>query len=262
MNKSLTGLRCFWDRLGYPLWGLAGLALSKCPRGHRSSNRKFIDATSSILIDSMPVATPATPNGIQTIWKRKSPGSDPKAAQKRRKVDQDLDIQGEILGLEEKILASRSNYNSIQTLLEHIRKSPVSDDNEDVIAAVALCRVFCRLMVAGTLTKLQRSSDTEVTIVQWLRGRLKEYENELLRMLCDENASKSSTALTLLMRLVKEEALHLNKSEEVIWRDGLFQKVIKTLVEQHVASQTRHEYAGKWFEEYADIRYYTFACLA
>lgn len=106
-------------------------------------------------INRMPAPTPGTTNGVET-FKKRSAGVNPKTTQKRRRVDRnsahdsasELGIQDEILGLEEKILESQSNYNSIQTLLNFLRVSSVPDDNRDVLAAVALCRVFCRLMVA------------------------------------------------------------------------------------------------------------------
>ena len=172
------------------------------------------------------------------------------------------DPQEEVLGLEQKILESRTNYNSIHTLLDHIRVGGSSEE-KDMLAAVALCRVFCRLMAAGNLDKPQDKASNEATIVQWLRERLQDYENRLLRLLKDEDAGRQSTALTLLMRLVKEEeATHLNKSEEAIWRDGLFEKLLRTLVEDGIAEDTRAEFVEKYVEEYDDVRYYTFARLA
>ena len=171
------------------------------------------------------------------------------------------DPQEEVLGLEQKILGSRTNYNSIHTLLDHIRVGG-SAEEKAMLAAVALCRVFCRLMAAGNLNKPQDKASNEATIVQWLRERLQDYENGLLKVLKDEDAGRQSTALTLLMRLVKEEATHLNKSEEAIWRDGLFEKLLRTLVEDGMAEDTRAEFVEKYVEEYDDVRYYTFARLA
>ena len=64
------------------------------------------------------------------------------------------------------------------------------------------------------------------------------------------------------MRLIKEEATHLNKSEKAIWRHGLFEKLLRTLVEDGVAEDTRVEFVEKYVEEYDEVRYYTFARLA
>jgi len=209
---------------------------------------------------------PTPINGSETARKRRSRGEHSEGTKKRRMVAQDsspgLNIEDEILALEGKILESRSNYNSIQTLLEYVRAPCIGVDSNDVLAAVALCRVFCRLMAAGNLTKSQRNSDNEVIIVQWLRERLKEYENDLLRMLFVGDVARHSTALTLLMRLVIDEASHLNKSEEGIWRDGLFPKIVLTMVENNVASQITLEFVGKYLKKHADIRYHTFASLA
>ena len=165
------------------------------------------------------------------------------------------------LQLEETILQSRSNYNSIQTLLEVLQENDGAK-NEDTIAAVALCRVFSRLMAGGTLRKPRECSSSEATIAQWLREKLRDYEQALLRMLKNENTGKQSIALTIAVQLVKEKASHLNQSEDAVWQDGLFRQLVQTLIEEEVAETIRAEFVEKYVEQYDDVRYYTFACLA
>ena len=165
------------------------------------------------------------------------------------------------LQLEENILQSRSNYNSIHTLLEFLQEGDGAK-NEDTIAAVALCRVFSRLLGGGTLRKPQEKSSSEAMIAQWLREKLRDYEQALLRMLKNENTSKQSIALTVVVQLVKEKASHLYQSEDAIWQNGLFGQLVQTLIEEEVAEETKAEFVAKYVERYDDVRYYTFACLA
>ena len=172
-----------------------------------------------------------------------------------------VDFQDEALQLEEKILESRTNYNSIHTLLEYLQRED-GVEQERVIAAVALCRVFCRLMARGSLGKLQEGSGNEVTIMQWLRERLHDYEQELLRVLRSQEFGAQSTALTVLMRLVKEKASHLNQSVDTSWQDGLFGQLVRTFIEDEIAEETRTEFVDKYVAKYEDVRFYTFACLA
>ena len=134
-------------------------------------------------------------------------------------------------------------------------------EDEDVVAAVALFRVFCRLMAGGKLNKLTESPANEATIVQWLRERLHDFETGLLRMLGNENIGKQSTALTVIMRLVKEKVPHLNQSEDAVWQKGLFGQLVQTLIEKDVAEETRAEFVEKYVQKFDDVRYYTFACL-
>ena len=208
---------------------------------------------------------PGLMNGLEPEKKRKRK-DDPLASSKRKRVvaqdaSQELSAQDELLGLEEQILESRTNYNSIQTLINCMRTED-SANGKDVLAAIALCRVFCRLIVAGNLSKPSDKSSNEATIVQWLRERLQDYENELLSLLKDEDVGRQSTALTLLMRLIKEESAYLYKSEEAIWRDGLFGRILGTLVDYDVAEDTKREFVEKYMEEYDDVRYYALALLA
>ncbi len=170
------------------------------------------------------------------------------------------DYQSEILLLESKILESRKNYNGISTLLEYLR-GEYAGLEQDVVAPVALCRIFCKLMATGSLSKTNNSSDNESTIVQWLKERLQDYRSALLTWLGLQDPVKQITAITLLMRVMKEEAKHLHVSEHATWSSG-FQDMISSLVEIDAASGARVEFIEKYVEEFDDIRYYTFARLA
>ncbi len=172
-----------------------------------------------------------------------------------------VNFQDQALQLEEEILESRTQFNSIHTLLQFLH-SKDGVEEEKIIAAVTLCRVFCKLMAGGNLNKLRQSSRDEATITQWLRERLQDYEQELLRMLRNKNIGTQSTALTVVMRLLKEKASHMNLSEGAVWQNGLFGELIQTLVKEAVAEEIRVEFVETYVEEYDDVRYYTFGRLA
>lgn len=174
---------------------------------------------------------------------------------------EEVDFQDQALQLEDKILQSRTNYNSIHTLLAYVQQNDGAE-TERIIAAVALCRVFCRLMARGSFSKLRENSGNEVTIMQWLRERLHDYEQGLLRMLRTKNIGTQSTTLTVLMRLVKEKASHSNQSEDAFWQGGLFGQLVQTLIEEEVTAETRTAFVQKYVEEYEDVWFHTFACLA
>lgn len=207
----------------------------------------------------------ATARGLQHGRKRKREDGLSRASKKSRTAVVDsphkVDFQDQALQLEEEIFESRKNYNKIHTLLKHL-KGTDGVDGDDVVAAVALCRVFCRLMAAGNLGKLRESYGNDVTIVQWLKERLQDYEQGLLQMLGNEDNNKQSIALNIIVRLVKEKALHMNQSEDAFWQKGLFRKLVQTLIKGEVAAETITEFVEKYVERYGDVRYYTFACLA
>ena len=208
---------------------------------------------------------PELTNGLDTAKKRKRKDV-PSESSKRKRVaskesSEKYDLQDDILSLEEKILESRNNYNSIHTLLDYLQSSDHGSE-KGVLAAVALCRVFCRLMAGGSLNRHREKAGNENTIAQWLGERLQDYENRLLNMLKELDIGRQSTALTLLMRLVKEKAAHLNNIKESVWRDGIFGKLVYTLVEDQVVEEIRADVVEKYVEKYDDVRYYTFALLA
>ena len=203
---------------------------------------------------------------VQDPAKKRKSKDPPSVSSKRKRVaskesSEESDLQDDVLRLEEKILESRNNYNSIHALLDYLRSSDHGSE-KNVLAAVALCRVFCRLMASGSLSKHKEKAGNENTIAQWLGERLQDYENELLKMLKEPDVERQNTALTLLMRLVKEQAAHLNNPKESIWRDGIFGKLVHKLLEDGVVEGTRTEFVKKYVEKYDDVRYYTFALLA
>ena len=171
------------------------------------------------------------------------------------------DIHSEVLLLENGILESRKNYNSIASLLVYMRPQD-SLDGRDAVAAVALYRVFYRLMIVGSLLKNEDISTAENTIVQWLRERLQEYEEALLCLLQSADPTKQTMALALLMRLVKEKAAHLDSSEDVVWRRGIFPRIVQELVASTYGAPALDEFIEKYVTEYDDVRYYTFAFIA
>ena len=171
------------------------------------------------------------------------------------------DIHSEILLLENGILDSRKNYNNIAMLLRHMRDQSTFD-TRDIVAAIALYRVFCRLIVLGNLTKKGDASAAETTVVQWLRERLREYEEALLRHLQSADSRKQKTALVLLMRLVREKATQVGLSEDAVWCNGLFQSLVQELVTSTYSAPAIDEFIGKYVTEYDDVRYNAFACVA
>ena len=205
-------------------------------------------------------------NGNGVTNKRKSaPEGTVNGTLKRRAIEQhktsDDDRQAQILLLETQILESRRHYNNIATLIATLNETDHRRDR-DVAAAVALCRVFSRLAVAGNLSKTKNAAENEAIIVDWLKERYKEYTEALSGMLRHGNTGRQNTALTLLLRLIKVDAAYVNPGEERIWRTGLFSKLIQALVEADGSQEIREEFLEKYVEKYADIRYYTFVNIA
>ena len=169
----------------------------------------------------------------------------------------------EILLLESQILESRRHYNSILTLLCYVKEQDSQDatDQNRVMAAVALCRVFCRLKASGKMSKSREISNDETVIVQWLEERFQEYQRALLSMLALQNPSVSTTALTLLMQLIMEEGMQLDVNQESIWCGSVFLNTLQTLVEVKFIDDARAAFVEKYFVKYDDIRYHTLTRL-
>lgn len=168
----------------------------------------------------------------------------------------------EILLLEKQILESRDNYNnivSIQRAIYNVETKP----KHATIAAVALCRVFCRLIATEQFVKRKQDTDADSQVLQWLKERLQEYIQSLIRWIGSANATQEGTALTLLMRIVKEETSQGTRRAEQAWRTerSTFQQLIAALIETTDAEGAREEFTEKYVEEYDDVRVYAMLAI-
>lgn len=166
-----------------------------------------------------------------------------------------------VLELENQILESRRHYNNIVKLLEYLKKPDAEDDDRSFIAAVALCRVFCRLLAGGKMSRKQGISNDETLIIDWLRERLKEYKNLLISKLASQKPEWSQLALTLPLQMMKEESVYLKVPNDTVWRNGTFALLLRKLADGTTPEATRGLFVKNYLVVFDDIRYYTFTEL-
>jgi len=168
------------------------------------------------------------------------------------------DPQANILRFESEILESRKNYNNIAVLIQ-FSKSEENESETSILAVVALCRVFTRLLSTGDMVKNKGMAEAEKMIVSWLRERYREYTQVLLdHFLRSEHAPKQSVALTLLLRLLKEES---KAQKDFSLKSSMLPQIVEALLLQQEDNVARDEFAAKYFGTFDDIRYYTFRTI-
>jgi U3 small nucleolar RNA-associated protein 19 len=208
----------------------------------------------------MPGKTAASHAGV----KRKRDPSRPerresKSKSRRKSLSEDGDDpQAEILQLEAQILESRKHYNNIATLLK-LARQPDAENEAPILAVVALCRIFSRLLATGDMAKSKGMGEAEAVIASWLKERYKEFQDVLFKDFLQSGLPpKQSVALTLLMRLVQEESKH-DKNYNV--KNGPLLKLVETLLFLPADDPNREEFAEKYFKQFDDIRYHTFQTI-
>lgn len=199
--------------------------------------------------------------GVRTKRKRED-GNGPKARKAPKANSNGDNAQAKILLLEEQILDGREHYNNIIEL-QSLAGRYASKPKIATLAAVALCRVFCRLIAAEELVKRSDATDAEAQVALWLKGRLREYTETMYGWIGSPDASQESTALTLLMRVVKAEASQSSKRSEQAWKTetSTFYRLITALLEKNDAEGARQEFVEKYVEEHDDVRFYTFLAV-
>ncbi|KAH6670098.1 nucleolar complex protein-like protein [Halenospora varia] len=186
--------------------------------------------------------------------KRKRVTSEKRPSKRARSESSEEDGQAQILLLENEIFESKKNYNNIATLIK-IFTNDTEDADDSVVAAISLCRVFTRLLVAGELVQKRGGSEKEAVVVKWLKERYTEYKTALLDILGEEGIS--ATALTLCMRLLKTEGESMQNNQDYQFPTIFLTGIVATLLQPESDSNARKEFSEKFVEEYDDIRYYT-----
>lgn len=197
------------------------------------------------------------PAGSQDSAKRKraSTGKVTKVAKRRLSSDEEAeDLNGKILLMEQGILESKKNYNDIANLLS-IASGYEDGEEESTLAAVALCRIFLRLLAQGSLVAKKNQSEKEAVVFSWLKDQYSQYKSLLQNMLKDEDLAV--TALTLCMRTLKAEGEHLHNKEEYTFPQASLEGIVAILITSD-SDEVRKAFLESYVEEFDDIRYYTF----
>lgn len=177
--------------------------------------------------------------------------------------EEEDDPQADILSLEAAILESKKNYNNITTLID-IAKAADEDDDEveekGLLATVALCRVFIRLLAAGALLRKKGMAEKDIVVVHWLRDRFAEYREVVLALF--NRDEQAMTALTLSMRLLKTEGQYsLSDKEEYSFPKASLKDIVLALSQPEVDSVVRKEFVEQFVDEFEDVRLYTFKAV-
>lgn len=182
------------------------------------------------------------------------------APNKKSRASPDAEMEdpsAQILLMEQGILESRKNYNDITKLLATVNEFK-DGKPESVLAAVALCRIFVRLLAQGALTPKKKASEREATIVKWLKNQLGEYQSKLIAMMKVEELT--TTALTLGMKLLKAEGDHFHGAGDYQFPHGFLNNMLRILLTSENEDAIK-AYIEEYVEEHDDIRYFTFKGL-
>ncbi|KAK7941248.1 uncharacterized protein PG986_013635 [Apiospora aurea] len=171
--------------------------------------------------------------------------------------DAEDNAQAEILLLENGILESKKNYNNITRLLDLARNK--KDGESSLVATVALCRVFLRLLAQGSMSKKADQSEKETIVIQWLKDRLVDYEGVLIDALAEEDTE--STALTLAMRVLKAEGQYRDNKDEYSFPEPFLKDIVHAIIFDG-SEDLREEFCEKYLGENCDVRYYAFKAMS
>jgi U3 small nucleolar RNA-associated protein 19 len=163
--------------------------------------------------------------------------------------------------LENLILNSRIHWNLISVLIDYVRNSHGNCDEQDILAAFALGRIFTRLLGSRKMLAPLEASQKEIMVSRWITRRYESYKVELLRWITSPHIDKSLTALTLVMRFIREDGLLMKPTDDETWRHGIFSQLLKHIVSAACIKDVRTKFITEYLEIYDDVRYYSFIIL-
>ncbi|KAK9237612.1 CBF/Mak21 family-domain-containing protein [Lipomyces kononenkoae] len=160
-----------------------------------------------------------------------------------------------IIQMEQQISSSTEHYNNLVYLIGYLDRD---DSQVALLAATSLFRTFARILAAGLLSRPKSSSavPAQETVTLWLRDRYKDFKSKLIFLVNSENAEISLTSLTIMVRLVKEESIHLAPTKgEYYFAKALFKRILHALLHQS-DDELLLEFVEKYVNKYDDLRYY------
>ncbi|KAJ4271728.1 Maturation and nuclear export of 40S ribosomal subunits interacting protein [Fusarium torreyae] len=169
-------------------------------------------------------------------------------------MESESDPNAKILLMEQGILESRKNYNDINVLLSTANDFK-NGDPESMLATVALCRIFLRLLAQGSLISKKTLTEKDLIVVGWLKEQFGEFKKTLTQILKDEELAP--TALTLCMRTLKAEGEFFYDKDEYSFPRAFLREIVSALFESENEDVIK-AYVEEFVEQYDDIRYYTF----
>ncbi|OQO04290.1 hypothetical protein B0A48_10901 [Cryoendolithus antarcticus] len=181
---------------------------------------------------------------------------------KAPKITKSQDVASNIVELEHTVRDSADQYRNLDKLQGYVAK--VNEDSEAAtLAAVSLCRACCRLIANQNLVRRKSDGADEVQVLQALKKRCQTYLHSMTTWLDGADEGRQSTALTLVMRLVKEEASQEAQRADQAWRvsQGAFVTLVRALIMQSDVAGAREEFVEKYVEEHDDVRYYMFLAI-
>ncbi|KAF2151343.1 CBF-domain-containing protein [Myriangium duriaei CBS 260.36] len=183
-----------------------------------------------------------------------------RVAKKQETPEDENGVQEQLLELESRITET-GHFGAGIKKIHKIFGSKSQAVDERLAAAVALCRIFYRLISGERLVKRKNLSPEERDEVDHLRGSLTLYVDGLCKFLAHEDDHVRSTALTLLMRIVKAEVSQQESRSTQAWKTGAFYSLVRTLITKKNVEGPVQEFLEAFVEEHDDIRFYTFAAI-
>jgi len=193
--------------------------------------------------------------------KRKRDDDQPQTeVHKRRAVPTGQGSSHDIEQLEKRIVENPSkNRKDVETLIRTIDLSD-SGSKINLKAAIALCKVFSRLVASGTLTKNGHDNEQSHELSGWYVQQYGIYRMALMKLLRSVSASQRLPVVHLCWRVLEQDAELLH---HLVWdSDSMFRPLLAAVIEMPDGADIRETYVGEYMNACHDCCYHSLAYLS
>lgn len=167
----------------------------------------------------------------------------------------------ELSRIEAAILVSPTNYNSIAKLVDGLKKSFKSDDDEENDMTVALItslfKIFGKLLKKGELSKSDSYTAAQAEVVHWLEKKYEAFKKLLYGFIkSSESDTLQVLSLQICMRLFKIESQYLTPGDIYIPKELLANTIEAVFFSREGSSPVLEEFMDNYVMAYDDVRYY------
>lgn len=179
---------------------------------------------------------------------------------KRRAIPNTESASSEIELLERRITEDPSkNCHDLDTMIQMFDLAK-PNARTNLRVGVALCKVFSRLIVSGSLTKNDHGSKRSQKLAEWYVQQYGYYRMTIVKLLRTASAAQRLPIVQLCWRVLEQDAELLDHS---VWVSGsIFKPLLSALIELPDAKDIREIYVGEYMNSCHDCYYRSLECFS
>lgn len=181
-------------------------------------------------------------------------GDAPKQKTSKTTIDQ-------VRKLEQEASGKQGDLNKVTELLEHAESEEAAIRHA---AIHSLQRVFIPLVESGKTARMKEetSDDSAAVVASWMRSKYHAFQTCLIRLLSHDELGLQTSALSILMLLVKAESAYIaSQAHTEPFATSFFRRFFEAFIALENGGDLRREFIEHYLNKFDDVRLYTLKAI-